>query len=196
MGTYTTNYNLFLPSIGEQGWGDLVNGNFSTIDATMKGLNTRVGTLETETNSVKNRVTTVESNIVSIQNELSTCLKSVKIPIFAKMTTTNEGYGVILSANTNSHNVPVGFSLTNPSATQGNASINLHNKYNSSSSGTINARNVFTNATRTLQTVSVPKGTTNTYTFSLQYGEVFYMTDATYLDVSGFVRPTIYAGLP
>ena len=37
MGTYTTNYNLFMPTIGEQGWGELVNGNFTTIDATMKG---------------------------------------------------------------------------------------------------------------------------------------------------------------
>ena len=46
MGTYTTNYNLFLPSIGEQGWGDLVNGNFSTIDTTMKSLRTAIGALE------------------------------------------------------------------------------------------------------------------------------------------------------
>ena len=46
MGTYTMNYNLFMPSIGEQGWGELVNGNFSTIDTAMKGLDTRVGTLE------------------------------------------------------------------------------------------------------------------------------------------------------
>ena len=46
MGTYTTNYNLFMPSVGEQGWGDLVNGNFSTIDATMKGLDTRIGAVE------------------------------------------------------------------------------------------------------------------------------------------------------
>ena len=46
MGTYTSNYNLFLPTVGEQGWGDLVNGNFSTIDTTMSELNTRVGTLE------------------------------------------------------------------------------------------------------------------------------------------------------
>ena len=161
----------------------------------MAGLNARIGMLETETDAMEGRVTTVESNIISIQSELGTCLKSVKIPILAKMTTTNEGYGVILSANANSHNVPVGFSLTNPSATQGNASISLHNKYASSSSGTINARNVFTGANRTLQSVSVPKGTTNTYTFSLQYGEVFYMTNADYLSVSGYSRPTIYAGL-
>ena len=36
MGTYTTNKNLFMPSVGEQGWGDLVNGNFETIDTFLK----------------------------------------------------------------------------------------------------------------------------------------------------------------
>ena len=50
MGTYTTNYNLFMPSIGEQGWGTLVNGNFTTIDTTMKGLDTRLTTVENEVN--------------------------------------------------------------------------------------------------------------------------------------------------
>ena len=63
MGTYTTNYNLFMPTIGEQGWGDLVNGNFTIIDTTMKGLDTRIGTLDTEITGVKNRVTTLEDNI-------------------------------------------------------------------------------------------------------------------------------------
>ena len=61
MGTYTTNYNLFMPTIGEQGWGELVNGNFTIIDSTMAGLNTRVGTLETETDAVEKRVTTLET---------------------------------------------------------------------------------------------------------------------------------------
>ena len=46
MGTYTTNYNLFMPTVGETGWGELVNGNFTTIDTTMKGLNNRIETLE------------------------------------------------------------------------------------------------------------------------------------------------------
>lgn len=50
MGTYTTNYNLFLPTIGEQGWGTLVNGNFTTIDTTMKGLDTRITAVENEVN--------------------------------------------------------------------------------------------------------------------------------------------------
>ena len=34
MGTYTTNLELYKPSIGEQGWGTLVNENFDKIDAT------------------------------------------------------------------------------------------------------------------------------------------------------------------
>ena len=48
MGTYTNNYNLFLPTVGEQGWGELVNGNFTTIDTTMKSLDTRLTAVENE----------------------------------------------------------------------------------------------------------------------------------------------------
>lgn len=36
MGTYTTNKNLYMPTVGEQGWGTLVNGNFETIDTFLK----------------------------------------------------------------------------------------------------------------------------------------------------------------
>lgn len=36
MGTYTTNKELFMPSVGEQGWGTLVNNNFSIIDTLLK----------------------------------------------------------------------------------------------------------------------------------------------------------------
>ena len=42
MGTYTTNYNLFMPTVGETGWGELVNENFETIDAELKSLNTKL----------------------------------------------------------------------------------------------------------------------------------------------------------
>lgn len=34
MGTYTTNLELYKPTVGEQGWGELVNENFDKIDAT------------------------------------------------------------------------------------------------------------------------------------------------------------------
>ena len=42
MGTYTTNYNLFMPTVGETGWGELVNGNFETIDAELKSLSNKL----------------------------------------------------------------------------------------------------------------------------------------------------------
>lgn len=50
MGTYTTNYQLYMPTVGETGWGTLVNGNFTTIDSTMAGLNTRLTAVENEVN--------------------------------------------------------------------------------------------------------------------------------------------------
>ena len=50
MGTYTTNYQLYTPTIGETGWGTLVNGNFTTIDTTMKSLSNRIAAVENEVN--------------------------------------------------------------------------------------------------------------------------------------------------
>ena len=50
MGTYTTNYQLYMPSVGETGWGILVNGNFTTIDTAMKGLSNRITVVENEVN--------------------------------------------------------------------------------------------------------------------------------------------------
>ena len=50
MGTYTTNYNLYMPTIGETGWGTLINGNYQTIDTTMKGLSNRITAVENEVN--------------------------------------------------------------------------------------------------------------------------------------------------
>ena len=38
MGTYTTNLNLYKPTVGENGWGTLVNGNFDKIDAYIPGV--------------------------------------------------------------------------------------------------------------------------------------------------------------
>ena len=54
MGTYTTNYNLFMPTVGETGWGTLVNTNFSTIDTTMKALSNRITAVENEVNGALN----------------------------------------------------------------------------------------------------------------------------------------------
>ena len=68
MGTYTTNYNLFMPTIGEQGWGELVNGNFEIIDTTMSGLNARMDTAEMDITSLTTRMGTAETHISAIES--------------------------------------------------------------------------------------------------------------------------------
>lgn len=72
MGTYTTNYQLFMPTVGEQGWGELINNNFSTIDTTMAGLNTRMGTTESNITSLTNRMGTAETTITSNTSRIGT----------------------------------------------------------------------------------------------------------------------------
>lgn len=44
MGTYTERFNLYKPSVGEQGWGDLVNQNWDIIDNMMKLSNLDIDT--------------------------------------------------------------------------------------------------------------------------------------------------------
>lgn len=61
MGTYTANYNLYIPTIGEQGWGELMNGNLTTIDTTMKGLDTRATALESADTAFDTRIAKLES---------------------------------------------------------------------------------------------------------------------------------------
>lgn len=104
MGTYTTNYNLFLPSIGEQGWGELVNGNFSTIDTTMKGLGNNIGTLETEINAVEERVTVLETG-----NFESVDIGTLKFDSIIMPTLSYNGYANIEALGTSSgiHNMSV-----------------------------------------------------------------------------------------
>ena len=70
MGTYTTNYQLYMPTIGEQGWGELINGNYQTIDTTMKSFSNRIGTLETEADAIEERTTASEERIAAIENTI------------------------------------------------------------------------------------------------------------------------------
>ena len=72
MGTYTTNYNLFMPTIGEQGWGTLVNGNFTTIDTTMKGLDTRLTAVENEVNGALSCTSVTTSGKVTANGGIGT----------------------------------------------------------------------------------------------------------------------------
>ena len=72
MGTYTTNYNLFMPTVGEQGWGTLVNTNFSTIDTTMGNLNTRLTAVESEVNGALSCTSVTTSGKVTANGGIGT----------------------------------------------------------------------------------------------------------------------------
>lgn len=61
MGTYTANYQLYMPTVGEQGWGELINGNYQTIDTTMKSLSNRLTTCESKDTSFETRIATLET---------------------------------------------------------------------------------------------------------------------------------------
>lgn len=55
MGTYTTNKELYMPTVGEQGWGILVNGNFETIDNFLKPISLSGSTYTFTGNHVGNQ---------------------------------------------------------------------------------------------------------------------------------------------
>ena len=78
MGTYTTNKNLFMPTVGEQGWGTLVNGNFETIDNFLKPISLSGSTYTFTGSHVGNQsggsvsATSISNNGTLIQTGTST----------------------------------------------------------------------------------------------------------------------------
>ena len=122
MGIYTTNYNLFMPSVGEQGWGDLVNGNFATIDTTMKGLDTRIGTLDTEINAVEERVTKLENGEFNGEVSAETFNGALVVNVTSDANYTIGTYTVTPETSSNS----VSYSFRNKGA-YGGVSIAIQN---------------------------------------------------------------------
>lgn len=188
MGTYTTNYNLFMPSIGEQGWGELVNNNFSIIDTTMNELNTRMGTAETNITSLTTRMGTAETTIASNKSRIGTLetdtnavearvgkienklgdgefIRNVTFPIYAKVSGVNQGYGCVLPANSNTFAIPVGFDIANYTDVQNNITIRVSPGSGSNNqSGTIVGVNVINGNQRTLGTWVTNTGGGNNHT--------------------------------
>lgn len=96
MGTYTTNYQLYMPTVGETGWGTLVNGNFTTIDSTMKSLSNRITAVENEVNGALNctSVTTSgkitgNSGIVGTTGTFSEAVTGATGVFYGNVTATN-----------------------------------------------------------------------------------------------------------
>ena len=60
MGTYTPNYNLYMPSIGEQGWGELVSNNFEILDTNLNDLQNQI---TTNLNNLQDQIDIIDANI-------------------------------------------------------------------------------------------------------------------------------------
>ena len=56
MGTYTPNYNLYMPSIGEQGWGELVSNNFEILDTNLNDLQDHINTIDTQIDTINTNI--------------------------------------------------------------------------------------------------------------------------------------------
>ena len=56
MGTYTPNYNLYMPSIGEQGWGELVSNNFEILDTNLNDLQNHIDTIDTQISTINTNI--------------------------------------------------------------------------------------------------------------------------------------------
>ena len=191
MGTYTTNYNLFMPSIGEQGWGDLVNGNFTTIDTTMKSLSNNIVTLETEADAIEERVTTIENKIGT-----GAYVANAKLPIMAKFTTTDEGYGIVSVANSTDYTRPFGFEFVNMDATYSFTFSARNTTGGNNPSISVYVRNIFDNTTRLLETKTFWMQTTTTFNLTAYMYEVPYYNATVSAANPTWTKPAIYIGTP
>lgn len=184
MGTYTTNYNLFMPTVGEQGWGDLVNNNFSTIDATMKSLSIGIGTLETEANVFDGRITTLEGAFNFDENGDIESINGLVMAVTA--TTTDQGLGVIMSNS--SYTLPIGFKFTNTEDTKEiTATFTANPQFpNANCNGMVYGTNVLTGVKRTIASYL----TYGTYTYTVNMFE--YITASKTNGTVSVSQPTVY----
>ena len=190
MGTYTTNYKLFMPTVGEQGWGELVNGNFTTIDAAMKSLSNDIGTLETETDAVEERVTTIENRMGT-----GTYIANAKVPIMIKLTTTDEGYGVFNATNANETTPLFGFHVINADDTQ-TMSVTGSTNYTGDQTISVYGINRLTGEERFLKSMATKYSGSKTVSgITVKYVEYVRATGNSF-SVTGYTRPAIYVGSP
>lgn len=128
MGTYTANYNLFMPTVGEQGWGELVNGNFTTIDATLKGLSNRATALENADTTFDVRLQPFEEHI-SFDSDGSLVTDSVKVNRVYVIPELSTQYGDIVYATNTQPSLSANYENNAPSGTRTTSTITV-NGYN------------------------------------------------------------------
>ena len=183
MGTYTTNYNLFMPTVGEQGWGELVNGNFTIIDTTMAGLNTRLTAVENEVNGALNCTSVTTSGKVTANGGVGTTSLTTSGTITSTgKITANGGIGTT-SLTTSSTITSTGLitanggiktpTITVPTKTSGIIAISLERDVTRTTTGTFTIYNAsngvfrfYGNPTITIEAEVVGSGQSFTATVS------------------------------
>lgn len=164
MGTYTANYNLFLPTIGEQGWGELVNGNFTTIDNTMKGLSNRIGTIETETDAIESTVNGLGSRINALEGEVNGALNCTSVTTSGKVTANGGIVGGAINGTTGTFSGTISGKVDlSKSVTLSNASSIVGGLYLDHVVTWLSVTNTTASATRTYKANTI----NNTVTLSL-----------------------------
>ena len=183
MGTYTTNYNLFLPTIGEQGWGDLVNRNFTTIDTTMKSMSNRITAVENEVNGALSCTSVTTSGKVTANGGVGTTSLTTSSTITSTGKITSNGGIGTTSLTTSGAITSTGLitanggvktpTITVPVKTSGIIEISLGNNYSRTATGAFTIYNAskgvfrfYGNPTITIEASNVGSGQSFTATVS------------------------------
>ena len=116
MGTYTTNYQLYTPTVGETGWGTLVNGNFTTIDSTMKSLSNRITAVENEVNGALSCTSVTTSGKITgnggIAGTTGTFSGAVTGKTFNGVVLKSSGTITVTPSNTIAGTIPANYTMT------------------------------------------------------------------------------------
>ena len=100
MGSYTPNYNLYMPSIGEQGWGNLVSNNFEILDTNLTNLQTQI---TTNLNNLQDQIDVIDTQINTINTNIGngTRILSILYPSDISLTITSSNFGNYASRTNN-----------------------------------------------------------------------------------------------
>ena len=177
MGTYTTNKNLFMPTVGEQGWGELVNGNFETIDNFLKPI-----TVSGSTYTFTGNQTGGSISATSINN--SGTLTQTGTSTFTGKITANGGIGtkaLTATSISNSGNMTNTGTLTSTGKIYANGGLEITGNVNGNVIGNVTGNvngNVYVNITSdsnyTIGSYTVTPNQTSVSATYNQYGKGTY----------------------
>ena len=143
MGTYTTNKDLYKPSIGENGWGTLVNGNFETIDNFLKPITVSGSTYTFTGNQKGGSISATSITNSGTSTFTGKITANGGIGTKALTATTGTFSGVVTSKNVNTYGLrPVTMVLSEKNLTS-SAATSDYCYGESPLSGSINAGNSF-----------------------------------------------------